>query len=76
MAARVEDKIRYAEEARFLAKEHSRRLNESGALITLAGCYQDDSLQNEAIQILEEIGAADWLKAPLVFKTLRLPLLL
>ena len=71
-----DDKIRYAEEARALAKKHSRRLNEAGALLTLAHSYREDSFRNEAEEILDEIGARDWLKTPIVFETLRLPLLL
>jgi len=72
----TEDKIRYAEEARDLAKKYNRKLNEAGALFTLADAYKDQSYYDEAVKILKEIGAEEWLKVPLVFKTLRLPLLL
>ena len=72
----MEDKIKFAEKARTLAKKHHRKLNEAGALFTLADCYQDEHLYNEAVEILREIGAKNWVKEPLVFKTLRLPLLL
>ncbi len=72
----TEDRIRYAEEALQLARKHARPLNEAGALFTLANCYQDDALVEEATEILERIGAKDWLKAPVVFRTLRIPLLL
>ncbi|MCP4141157.1 MAG: tetratricopeptide repeat protein [Chloroflexi bacterium] len=72
----AEDKIHYAEEALRLARKHLRPLNEAGALFTLANCYQDNTLIEEATEILERIGATDWLEAPVVFKTHRLPLLL
>lgn len=72
----LNDKIRYAEEARMLAVKYSRRLNEAATLLTLAGCRQDDSLHADAVRILEEIGATAWLDAPKVFKSLRLALLL
>ena len=65
----------YAEEARALAKKRSRRFNEAGALLTLADCHQDESIYKEAIQLLEELGATNWLSVPLVFKSLRLPVL-
>jgi tetratricopeptide (TPR) repeat protein len=69
------DKIRYAEQARILAKKQNRRLNEAGALITLANCTQNQSYFDQATSILKEIGAEEWLKRPPVFKSLRLPLL-
>ncbi|MBT7189374.1 MAG: tetratricopeptide repeat protein [Anaerolineae bacterium] len=72
----TEDRIRYAEEALEMARKHSRPLNEAGALLTLAEAKQDDALREKAIDILENIGSEDWLKAPVVFRTLRLPLLL
>ena len=59
-----------------MARKHSRPLNEAGALLTLAEAKQDDALREKAIDILENIGSEDWLKAPVVFRTLRLPLLL
>ena len=68
-------KVRYAEKAYILAKKQSRRFNEAGALLALADCHKNEFLRNEAIQLLEELGSTDWLKVPLVFKTLRLPLL-
>ena len=68
-------KTRYAEEAYNLAKKHSRRFNIAGALLTLAECHEDEKLQKKAIHILEEVGSTAWLKVPLIFKSLRLPLL-
>ena len=72
----LKDKIRYAEKARALAQKHNRKVNEAGALFTLADAYENDNLYYEAVEILKEIGAEDWLKVPLVFETIRLPLLL
>lgn len=72
----MNDKLRYAEEARQLAVKHSRRLNEAATLLTLAGCRQDDNLRAEATRILQEIGAENWLNAPPVFETPRIVLLL
>ena len=71
----LSSKVRYAEAVRTLAKKHSRRFNEAGAMLTLADCHQDENLRDEAIRLLDDLGSEDWLKAPLVFKTLRLPLL-
>ena len=68
-------KAHYAEEARIMAKKRSRRFNEAGALFTLADCYQDKKLQDEAIQLLDKLGSTDWINVPLAFKSLRLPLL-
>jgi len=70
------EKARYAEEALALAKERSRRLNEAGALLTLADCYRDERYQQEAEAILIKLGSQEWLQVRPVFETVRLPLLL
>lgn len=69
------DKLRYAKEALKLAKEHHRRLNQAGALFTLAHCTHEKKYHNRAVKLLEEIGAEAWLKTQPVFESLRLPLL-
>lgn len=70
------EQIRYAEEARQLARQHHRRLSEAGALLTLSHLKDDPSLHQDAVNLLKEIGATAWLKVKPVFSHLRLPLLL
>ena len=69
-------RIQYAEEAVMLAKDHHRRLNHAGALITLSKLTHNDDLYKKAIELLEDLDASAWLQAPMVFKTLRVALLL
>jgi len=72
----VQQKAFYAEKALVLAKKKKRKLNEAGALLTLAYTYENKSLHQEADSILREMGASDWLHIEPFFDNIRLPLLL
>ena len=72
----VQQKTLYAQKALRLSKKNGRRLNEAGALLTLAFISKDSSLYQQAETILSGMGASDWLYVEAAFDNIRLPLLL